>query len=325
MQLAYGSNNYTINLASDQNNLLGLKNAINNLGAGVTASILTAGSVDYLAVAANSPGATTLKLNDDPAGANANILTSTNQGKNTNFNLNGIPISEPSTTVNDVIPGLTLNVLSTTAANETVTVNLATNKTQISSALQTLVTSYNALSAQENTEFGTGGGLLSGNNLIYQLRQAMSSIVQYQGGGNMGNLANLGIEMDRSGHMSLNQQTFSSLSDSQIASTLQLLGSSTTGIGGLQQTFSALTDPITGTIQQQQSQWTTTSTNLANQIATKVTQIQAMEQTLNRRLQAADATAAELASQQSILTASITSLSYTSYGYNTSANTTKGI
>ena len=325
MKLVYGSNSYTINLASGQNNLVGLKSAINNLGAGVTASILTAGSVDYLAVAANNPGATTLQLNDDPTGANTNILTSANQGKNTVFSLNNIPISEPNTTINDVVPGLTLNFTGTTASNETVSINLATNRSQISSALQTLVTSYNALSSQENTEFGTGGGLLSGNNIIYQIRQAMSSIVQYQGSGSMGNLANLGIEMDQNGKMSLNQQTFNALSDSQIASSLQLLGSSTTGIGGLQQAFNSLTDPIAGTIQQQQSQWSTTSTNLTNQIATKTTQIQAMEQTLNRQLQAADATAAQLASQQSILTASITSLAYTSYGYNTSATTTKSI
>jgi flagellar hook-associated protein 2 len=321
MQLVSGSKSYPITLGSGQNNLVGLKNAINSLGIGVTASILTAGPTDYLAVAANSPGATTLQLRDDPTGANTNILTSSNQGKNTSFNLNGIPISEPSTTINDVVPGLTFNFLGTTAPNETVSVNLATDRSQISSALQTLVSGYNALSAQENTEFGTGGGLLSGNNIIYQLRQAMSSIVQYQGSGSMGNLANIGIEMDRSGKMSLNQQTFNSLTDSQISSSLQLFGSSTTGIGGLQQAFNSLTDPITGTMQQQQSQWNTTSTNLANQIATKNTQILAMEQTLNRQLQAADAIAAKLTSQQSMLTASITSLNYTSYGYNTNNKT----
>jgi hypothetical protein len=119
---------------------------------------------------------------------------------------------------------------------------------------------------------------------------------------------------------SLNQQTFSALASSQIASSLQLLGNSTTGIGGLQQTFSSLTDPITGAmIQQQETQWAATVTNLTDQINTKNTQNQAREQTLNRLLQAADATSVELPSQQSILTASITSLNSTSYGYNTNA------
>jgi len=323
MQLVYGSNTYTINLTSGQNNLQGLENAINGLNAGVTASILTTQSGDYLSVSASSPGATTLKLMDDPTGANTNVLTATNQGKNTSFKLNGIPISEASTTINDVIPGVTLNFSGTTSANETVSVNLATDRSQIQSALQNLVTSYNTLATAEDGQFGTTAGALSGNNIVYQIRQAMSSIVQYQGSGSMGNLANLGIEMDQNGQMSLNQQTFNALSDSQIAASLQLLGSSTTGIGGLQQAFTGITDPITGTIATQTQQWSTTLTSLTSQISTKNTQIQAMEQTLNQQLQAADASVANLTSQQNILTASITSLDYTSYGYNTSMSTSK--
>jgi Mg2+ and Co2+ transporter CorA len=108
-----------------------------------------------------------------------------------------------------------------------------------------------------------------------------------------------------------------------VSSSLQLLGSSTTGIGGIQQSFTALTDPITGTIASQNSQWAATLQKLTDQISTKTTQIQAMEQTLNQRLQAADASVANLASQQNILTASITSLNYTSYGYNSNISTSK--
>jgi hypothetical protein len=52
-------------------------------------------------------------------------------------------------------------------------------------------------------------------------------------------------------------------------------------------------------------------------------QITQMEQSLNQQLQAADASVAELASQQSILTASITSLDYAAYGYNTSTTSSK--
>ena len=41
MQLTVGSTNYPITLAAGSNNLAGLESAINNLGAGVTAQILT--------------------------------------------------------------------------------------------------------------------------------------------------------------------------------------------------------------------------------------------------------------------------------------------
>lgn len=327
MQLVVGSNTYNITLASGQNNLSGVVSAINALNAGVTASVLTTGGTNgnYLSVTANSTGATTLKLIDDPTGTATDLLTASNQGSNTNFDLNGVAVSSASATVNNVIPGVVLNFAGKTTANETVNVNVAVDPTQISSALQSLVTAYNNLATQETTEMGTGGGSLLGNNIVYQIRQAMSQIVDYQGNNSqgMGNLSSLGIEMSQTGQMSLNQQTFNALTTTQISAGLTLLGTSTTGVGGLQQVFNQITDPTSGTIAAQQKQWQTTATNLSNEISTKVAQIQANEQTLDQQLQAADASVADLASQQSTLSAEITSLDYTSYGYNTSITTTQ--
>ncbi|HEY3743866.1 MAG TPA: flagellar cap protein FliD N-terminal domain-containing protein, partial [Bryobacteraceae bacterium] len=83
LKLVLGSQSYNINLASGQNNLNGLVDAINSLGAGVTASVLTTGNgtnPDYLTISANAPGETTLQLLDDPTGANTNLITSANQG-----------------------------------------------------------------------------------------------------------------------------------------------------------------------------------------------------------------------------------------------------
>jgi flagellar hook-associated protein 2 len=317
MQLTLGSNTYNITLASGQNNLDGLRDAINNLGAGVTASVLTTSSGDYLSVTANSTGATRLKLTDGTSGG-TDLLTSTNQGTNTNFDLNGIPISESGRTVSDVISGVTLNFNGLTSSNETVNVSLATDPSQISSALQSLVTNYNALLTAETPQIsGSSSASLTGNNIVYQIRQAMSAIVQYQGGtSGMSNLANLGIEINTDGTMSFNQDTFNSLSSSQLSSALTLLGSSTSGIGGLQNTFAAITDPTSGTIAEQENQWQSTVTNLSSQMSTMTQKIQVMEQTLNQQLAAADASIAELASQQSELTSSITALNYTTYGYN---------
>ena len=317
MQLKLGSNTYNITLASGQNNLNGLRDAINNLGAGVTASVLTTSSGDYLSVTANSTGATTLKLTDGTSGG-TDLLTSNNQGTNTNFDLNGIPISESGRTVNDVISGVTLNFNGLTSSNETVNVSLATDPSQISTALQSLVTNYNALLSAETPQIsGSSSASLTGNNIVYQIRQAMSAIVQYQGGTNgMSNLANLGIEINTDGTMSFNQDTFNSLSSSQLTSALTLLGSSTSGIGGLQSTFSAITDSASGTIAEQENQWKTTVTNLSSQMSTMTQKIQIMEQTLNQQLAAADASIADLASQQSELTSSITALNFTTYGYN---------
>lgn len=322
MTLVYGSKTYSITLTGSDNNLQGLENAINSLDAGVSASVITTSSGDYLSVSANSTGATTLQLNDVSGTTSSNILTDKNQGSNTDFELNGVSVSEPSTTVSDVVPGVTFNFTGTTSS--AVTVGVSTDASSISNALQQLVSSYNTLLSADQGEMGTSGGSLAGNNLIYQIGSALTSIVQYQGGtSGMSNLANLGIEIGDNGQMTFNQTTFDSLSSSQISSALSLLGSSTTGIGGLQQDFAALTDPTTGSITEQEQQWQSQVTALQNQISDMSTQVQDMEQTLNSQLQAADASVAELSSQQSILTASITSLDYTAYGYNTNSSTSQ--
>ena len=64
VNLVVGSNTYQLDLpGSGQNTVSGLAQAINNADAGVTATVLTAGSSEYLAVSANNTGATTLQLN----------------------------------------------------------------------------------------------------------------------------------------------------------------------------------------------------------------------------------------------------------------------
>ena len=320
LQLLVGAKAFSINLTPANNNLNGLVSAINALGAGVTASAVTSGSRSYLIVSAANTGATTLKLNDDPTGANTDLLTANNQGTNTNFKLNGIAVSEASATVTDVIPGVTLTFGGTSAANENISVGLATDPTQISGALQKLVSSYNALRTATSAQIGSSAGSLAGNNIVYQISQQLSSIVQYQGSTNgMSNLANLGVSIGNDGQMSFDATAFSGLSASQINSSLTLFGSATTGLGGLQQSFSGLTDPTTGTIVNQETQWAATVTKLSAQISDRSATIRAMEQTLDQQLQRADASVAQLASQQNILTASITSLNYTAYGTNTSS------
>jgi flagellar capping protein FliD len=214
-----------------------------------------------------------------------------------------------------VIPGITLTFKGTTTTNETVNVSLSTDRSQISSALQTLVNNYNGLQTQLTGQFGTHS-LLGGNNILYQIRQAMSSIVQYQGTGSMSSLTNLGIELSQTGQMSFNAATFNGLSDSQIAAASSLFGSSTGGIGGLEKKFNDISDPVTGTVAAQTKQWDLANQRITAQIADRNASIEALQKSMNQRLQAADASIAQLETQQNALKASITSLSYVSYGYN---------
>ena len=322
LQLTVGSKQYNITLASGQNNLNGLENAINGLNAGVTATILTTGSGDYLSVSANAPGATTLQLADDPTGANTQLLTDTNQGANSVFDFNGVSVSEPATNINNLVPGLTFTINGKTSAGQSVGISLSSDPSQLDSALQNLVTNYNALTSAVTAQTGTSGGSLSGNSIISDIRQSMLNLVSYYGGsGSIHSLSDLGITMSDTGQMSFDPTAISGMSNSQLNDAFSFLGSATTGFAGsLSAQFTQISDPVSGTIAVQEAQFTQENQSLTNQITSDNQRVSVMQAALQSELEAADAAAAALQSQQNVLTADINALNYTTYGQQTLTN-----
>jgi len=314
MQLTVGSNTYAINLTNGNNNLTGLENAINNLDAGVTAQILTTSNGDYLSVSADSPGATTLQLADDPSGANTQWLTDQNQGTNTNFNLNGVPISTPQTTINNIVPGMTFTINGTTSG-QTVTVSLSSDVSQVSSALQQFVADYNSLNQEVGSVAGTGAAL-QGDSVIGQLKQAMLQLASYNIPGNSGinSLASLGVTFDQTGTASFDSSALNSLSNSQVSAVFSLLGSATTGLGTIANQFSAISAPSNGAIASEVNAWNTQNTTLTTNISNATAQVNEMQNLLSKQLETADAQIDQLQTQQSLLTSTIQSLNYTTYG-----------
>jgi hypothetical protein len=77
-----GDKSFPLTLASAQNNLNGLRDAINAADAGVTASVLLSDIVTgtvFLQVVAQSSGSGAIQLYDDPSGTNTALLTPTDE------------------------------------------------------------------------------------------------------------------------------------------------------------------------------------------------------------------------------------------------------
>jgi flagellar hook-associated protein 2 len=324
LSLVVGSKSYPISLTSATNNLTGLENAINNLGAGVTASVLTTGTgatPDYLSVTANATGATTLQLIDDPSpGRNTNLLTGANQGTDAVFLLNKLNVDQPSNTINNVIPGLTFTIENTTTSGQTVNLSLASDPTQLQSALQNFVTTYNALSSAVTTQVGQGAGSLSGDFIVRQVQTDLRQVAAYEGTGAIQSLSDLGITFDDTGQATLDSTTLPSLSSSQVTAAFAFLGSTTTGLGGLSQQFVSITDPYSGLIATQQAGYKQTDQDLQNQIGTLNDRISVMQTALTAQLEAADSLEAQLQSQQGELSATIQGLNFTSFGASTATS-----
>jgi len=320
LELVLGASTYTITLAAGQDNLNGLRDAINNLGAGVSATVLntgTGGTPYYLSVTANSPGATTLQLRGTAGDGGTNILTSANQGANAVFKLNGLSVTKSDNIVTDVIPGVTFTIVSTTTAGESVTLSLASDRATLATALDTLTQNYNALREQVVKQVGKGAGPLAGDFIIRLVQEELRGLTTYRGTGSIKALADLGFELASDGKASFNSTKFYSLSSSDFSASFTFLGSTTTGFGALHSDFSTISDPVSGLIKTQQNQYDAADLRITNQIDALTKRIDFMRTSLSRQLQQADSLLAQLASQQNLISASLRSVELLLYGKQT--------
>jgi flagellar hook-associated protein 2 len=308
VNLVVGTKTFNLNVSSN-NNLNGLVQAINGANAGVTA-VATGGS---LSISTNNAAATTLQLNDTTA---SNLVSGANQGSNADFFLNNVEVKRPTNTITDVIAGVSFTLQGESTGSATLSV--AADPSQLSSALQTLVTNYNALVDQQNQQTGQSSGPLVGDSIIWQISSDMQQLASYynaSGSSSIHSLSDLGVEFADTGLMSFNQNTFNALSNSQISDAFNFLGSSTSGLGALANNFTQITDPIDGLIQLQQTDYSTQDTQLNTQIANLTTQATIAQNALTSKVQAADALVAELQTEQNNVSAEVQSLNYVLYGF----------
>jgi flagellar hook-associated protein 2 len=297
------------------NTLAGVRDQINALNAGVTASILTTPTGNFLSIAANATGKTTLQLFDSASASGTDLLTSTNQGSNAKFQINNLTVEQPGNVVNSVVPGLTFTILG--QSNAPVTLTLASDPTQLSSALQDFVAKYNTVQSDIQAQTGASGGPLAGDTILSQIRTTLQHMIGYTTAtGTVQSLADMGVEFSDTGVASFNQTTFGSLSATQVSDAFKFIGSAASGLGGFSGSLTQYSDRVTGLIQSEVTGLKQTDLSLQDQINTLTTRAAAAQATLTNQLEAADALQSELQQQQQELTASLQGLSLVLYGQN---------
>jgi flagellar hook-associated protein 2 len=313
LNLMVSSTTYNLNLGAN-NNLNGLAQAITNAGSGVTATVTGSAGNYSLSIVASGP--TNIQLFDQ-----APLLSNTNQGTNADFFLNGIHINDSTNTYSGKIPGLSFTLKGETAGN--VTLSLASDSTQLSSALQNMVNHFNTLVAQVQSQQGPSAGPLQGDLLINQIQSDMQQLVTYwnpASSSSIRSLSDLGVSFNDTGQMSFDASVIPGFSDKQLSDAFKFLGSSTTGFGALARNFSQLSDPISGLIANAENGLTRTNNSLNSQIATLNSRVALVQAAATAQAQQADAFVAQLQSQQNSLDASIQSLNLVLFGRRTNAN-----
>ena len=314
-----------IQLTDQTNNLYGVRDAINAANAGVTASVLTTSQGSFLTMSATQAGATSIQLLTDSADPATDLMSMDHTGSLAQFEVNGKPATSTSNQVKGVIAGVTLNLKAATQAGESATITVAANAQPVISALQNVVSAYNALLSKVDSEYGSHAGALAGNQVVRSVESLMRQFAFYEGTGSVKSLMDLGISLDKTGTMSLDTSVLSAMAPGQLSQALGYLGNSTSGLAALAGTFTAYSDTASGVLQKQIDQDQKSAQSLQDQIDAMNVRIAAAQKAEMAKLEAADALLAQLTSQQDMLTASIQSLNYTLYGASlTNQNGTTG-
>jgi flagellar hook-associated protein 2 len=186
---------HTITLPSGGGTLTSLASAINSSGAGISASILTDSTGSRLSlVSATSGGAgnitiTSNSLADSSSGNAPLSYKSTVTGIDASLNIDGVDLTSSSNTATNLIPGVTFQILSPTSTDFNgdpvpIQVIIANDNSGVESAVNTMVTDYNALikaiNAQTGNDSSGNAEPLFGSPTLSLLQQQLLSSVNTQ-------------------------------------------------------------------------------------------------------------------------------------------------
>lgn len=226
--------------------LEGLKGLINNDASnpGVTASLLRHNDTYHLVLSGDDSGSDYgITINDTEttlSGFDTADFLETQTAMDSQIRVNGYPaetwLERSSNTINDVIPGVTLNLYST----GTVNVTMSRNTSTLSTNLSNLVSIYNGIVDEMDTLTGYDettetGGLFQGDStlrlILSQLRTALSSAAPgfVDGQDSFTLLDQLGLSFDKYGKMELDTTTLDEALSQDYLGVLKLIGASGAG------------------------------------------------------------------------------------------------
>lgn len=317
-----------ITINSANNSLTGLRDAINNANAGVTATIVdVSGGGSYKLILNSSDTGTTGRVQLVETTSTGTLtdlaLTSLNPPGATNdfsdldasFTVNGLALTRSSNTVTNAVTGLTLNLKAT--GSSIVSVAAATN--EIESSLRNFVNAYNDVQDFFAAQYvkGSNGrftGALAGDANARSIQQQLRDVVSGSSttnGGALENLTQLGVGRDTNGKLTLNSTVLSDKLTNSLSDVKALLAGKTSSDKGLANqiydTYKLLSDSATGVVQSIIGGYKTSLTNLENSITDQLARISSLKDSLTRQFAVADAAISKLNNQNTALTNILTS------------------
>ncbi len=317
--------NQTVTLGST-GTLTDLRDQINNLGAGVTASSINTGTeaapAYRLALTANNTGsANAITIVAD--GTDLDLLNGSGSGgidtlaaaQNVQIQigdqaLNPLPIERSSNTVSDAITGVTLTLTKTTGTG-TVQVSLSQDVNAVKTNIQALATAYNEVVKfiNERTTYDATtkqGGVFfnesSARTVLSQLRTALSSSVS--GATVYSGVGQIGFKTGRDGTVTVDDGPLTTALSTNYNGVKTLFSNQGSGTGLAQSLVSAvdaLNDVSGGVLTLRKNGLTSEISRIGDDIARQEDSVSRYEERLRRQFAALDGLLRQLQGQSSFL------------------------
>lgn len=251
---------------ADGSTLIEVKDAINNAGAGLKASIVNDGTTTRLILTSDQTGsAGNIKITANATGSGGmHGLTDFNydgtdgtvafvtHADDANFKVNGLSITRSSNTVTDVINGVTLNL---TKEGGSTQLKVAANTDAPASAITTFVKSYNDAITQLKTlsafdAANNKAAVLTGDSTVRSIQAQLSAMVGTSVtniAGGIGRLSDLGVSIQKDGSLALDSTKFNAALADPDKDVASFFTQTTTGNQGIAVRFNTLLTSLIGT------------------------------------------------------------------------------
>lgn len=220
----------TINATTDTP--AGIQDAVNKAGIGLTAGLIDTGN-GFVVSLAGEYGRDNDFIVQNIQNTAAMTATRQSTAVNADLTVNGVSVTRASNTVSEAVPGVTLNLKATTAAQ---TLTVAQDSSTLETALRNLVTVYNDVESVFD-QLSTGAdpddpaiGALSSDSTFRALRNSIRNILTTPSStpsGNINYLSDIGIQFQRDGSLSINESRFTTALSSEFSDVVQALTAGT--------------------------------------------------------------------------------------------------
>ncbi len=229
LKFTIGSTTTTISIASGKDTLEKVRDAINDAKFGVTATIVSegTGTTPYkLVLQSNKTGTDNAFTIDATAFTGTLALGQTQGAANASISINGLTLTRQSNVVSDVVPGVTLNLLSQNASPVTVTLN--PDYGAIETKIQKYVDSQSDLVSFINSQIAAvnnQGGWFNGESTVRNIKNGLLQLTTAGSlpGGSNSTLASIGISLDKDGTLNFDKTKFETAAKSNLDGVTNLM------------------------------------------------------------------------------------------------------